>query len=149
MGIEPMSVPCRNKPSSTRLDDFTKSTNSRAPILPSLLATVGGSLKWVAPPTLPPVCNFILLKQLPLTGLSFYKLSTSRSANRLVNKAPEGCSVATYVLIRILRVEHLSRHASIPKSTTSNPGVPILYKIIILTLFIAVTLGQIKNWADK
>ena len=114
-GVEPSSVRSLRTPSFTCLVNFTKLTNSRAPILPLLLATVEGSLKWVAPPTGPQVCNFVLLKQLPLTGLSCYELSTGRSANVLVNKAPERCSVATYVLIRILRVQHLPRHADEPK----------------------------------
>ena len=149
MGFEPMSVNCQNKLSSTRLADFTKPANSRAPILPLLLATVGGSLKWVAPPTGPQVCNFVLLKQLPLTGLGCYELSTGRSANFLVNEAPEGCSVATYDSTRILRVQHLPRHASAPKSTTSNPGVPIMYNKIILLLSIKVLIGQAVGLADK
>lgn len=113
--FETSSVMLLRASSFTCLVDFTKPTNSRAPILPLLLATVGGSLKWVAPPTGPRVCNFILLKQLPLTGLGCYELSSSRSANRLVNEAPEGCSVATYDSTRILRVQHLPRHADEPK----------------------------------
>ncbi len=148
-GVEPSSVRSLRTPSFTCLFNFTKPTNSRAPILPSLLATMEGSLKWVAPPTGPRVCNFVLLKQLPLTGLSYYELSTSRSANFLVNKAPERCSVATYVLIRILRVQHLPRHASAPKSTTSNPGVPIMYKSIILKISIKVLNRQFVRLADK
>ena len=149
MGFEPTSIMLSNASSFTCLSDFTKPENSRAPILPLLLATVGGSLKWVAPPTWPQVCNFVLLKQLPLTGLGCYELSTSRSANFLVNKAPERCSVATYVLIRILRVQHLPRHASAPKSTTSNPGVPIMYKSIILKISIKVLNRQFVRLADK
>lgn len=149
VGFEPTSIMPSNASSFTCLLDFTKPTNSRAPIFPSLLATVGGSLKWVAPPTEPQVCNFVLLKQLPLTGLSYYELSSSRSANRLVNEAPERCSVATYVLTRILRVQHLPRHADGLKQPMSNPVIPILYKRIILLLSITVTIVRIKSLADK
>jgi hypothetical protein len=77
VGFEPTSSPTIQKYSFTSLVNFSKLTKYQVPIVPSLLATVEGSLKWVAPSTVPLVSTLFKNRQLTPTDYAAIKAGSS------------------------------------------------------------------------